>query len=536
VSAASKPSVLVVDDTIENLALMHGLLKTDYRTLVASNGQLALDIAGTVPQPDLVLLDIMMPEIDGYEVCRRLKDDPATAHIPVIFLTARTEIEDEQRGFALGAVDYIAKPISPPVVLARVKTHLTLKAAADFMRDRNLFLEEEVRRRTAQLLDQQQQLHQAQKMEAVGQLAGGIAHDFNNLLTIVIGNLDLLEGQLESESAIECVGNALKASLRGEQLTRQLLALSRRQKLQSQVIDLNQLVQGIASLLGRTLGPNIEIKPLLDETLWRAEADPGHLESALVNLALNARDAMPSGGQLTIETANTVLDAQYAADNAKVTPGDYVMLAVTDTGTGIPADILDRVFDPFFTTKGVGKGTGLGLSMVYGFAQQSGGHVKIESKEGHGTVVRLYLPKAKREARSVAASAQSAAAPAGKGEVVLIVEDNDDVRNVVRQQLTEQGYRLLLATNPTEAIGIVEGSDEIDLVFTDMVMPGKLTCRDLVLKTKEVRPGLPILLTSGYSEVAVETGAMLDGADGILRKPYRRQDLARKIRELLDRA
>jgi signal transduction histidine kinase len=396
-------------------------------------------------------------------------------------------------------------------------------------------LERRVEERTAELLEQQQQLHQAQKMEAVGQLTGGVAHDFNNLLTIIIGNVDALATLFTSEPrAKEFAEMALKASLRGADLTRQLLAFSRQQRLQPRVIDLNDLVKGVTSLLRRTIGSNIEIRTELDGGLWLAEADPAHVESALLNLAVNARDAMPNGGQLTIETANKVLDGSYAAENADVVAGNYAMLSVTDTGTGIPAAILNRVFDPFFTTKEVGKGTGLGLSMVYGFAKQSGGHARIYSEEGHGTAVRLYLPRAKQNTvTATAVDEPDAARLAGNGERILVVEDNEDVRALVMRHLGELGYRVVPAGNASEALAVVESPEKLDMLFTDIVMPGKVSCEALVKRAREVRPTLAVLLTSGFSEAAMQGTLLANNQNALLSKPYRKQDLARKVREVL---
>jgi signal transduction histidine kinase len=396
-------------------------------------------------------------------------------------------------------------------------------------------LEQRVAERTAELLEQQQQLHQAQKMEAVGQLTGGIAHDFNNLLTIIIGNVDALATLFDSQpKAKEFADLALKASLRGADLTRQLLAFSRQQRLQPKVINLNELVKGVTTLLRRTIGTNIDIRTELDDALWLAEVDVAQVESAVVNLAVNARDAMPNGGQLTIETVNQIVDGSYATENLDIAPGNYAMLSVTDTGTGIPAAILNRVFDPFFTTKEVGKGTGLGLSMVYGFAKQSGGHVKIYSEEGHGTAVRLYLPRAAQDKLTAAVPEDlDPARLVGHGESILVVEDNEDVRSLVTRHLDELGYRVLLAGNAAEALQVVESPEKLDMLFTDIVMPGKVSCEVLVQRAREARPNLAVLLTSGFSEAAMQGTLLANNQNALLSKPYRKQDLARKVREVL---
>jgi signal transduction histidine kinase len=379
------------------------------------------------------------------------------------------------------------------------------------------------------------QLVQAQKMEAVGQLTGGIAHDFNNLLAIIVGNLDLLEEQLRSNpKAHGMAEDALKASLRGADLTRQLLAFSRRQTLEPKVLSLNEVVAGTAELLRRALGERVKIKLHLADDLAPALADQTQVESALTNLSINARDAMPMGGVLTIETANKHLDAQYQAENPEVTPGDYVMLAVSDTGTGIPADVLNRVFEPFFSTKGEGKGSGLGLSMVYGFAKQSRGHVKIYSEVGHGTTVRLYLPQAGSKAvvrKEVAAEPKSPPDHA----TILVVEDNAHVRNIAVLQLKDLGYDVLEAESAEAALLILRQDCAIHVLFTDVVMPGAMTGDLLAREAMTLRPDLKILFASGFAEASMQNGGrsrLIDGHN-LLSKPYRKQDLARRIRESL---
>jgi PAS domain S-box-containing protein len=377
-------------------------------------------------------------------------------------------------------------------------------------------------------------LRQAQKMEAIGQLTGGLAHDFNNLLTVVIGNLDLLQMELKSSPKAEGLAEiALRASLRGAELTRQLLAFARRQSLEVKAFDLNGLVSGTTGLLRRTLGEQIEVEMTLADGLWGAFADPTQVESALANLAINARDAMPDGGRLSIETADKHLDERYAAENAEVSPGDYVMLAVSDTGTGIPPEILGRVFEPFFTTKEQGKGTGLGLSMVYGFAKQSQGHVKIYSEVGHGTTVRLYLPRAKAEAIPLAEETAIESEGATNEATILVVEDNADVRSVAARQLTELGYRVIEAGDAASALEVLRRDQTIDLLFTDVVMPGGMTGADLAREAANLRPALKVLFTSGFAEASIHNGARSAEIRSLLSKPYRKQDLAGRVREVL---
>jgi PAS domain S-box-containing protein len=379
----------------------------------------------------------------------------------------------------------------------------------------------------------EEQLRQAQKLEAVGQLTGGLAHDFNNLLSVIVGNLDILQDHFpQSAKARELVDMALAASLRGAELTRQLLAFARRQPLKPVAFDLNALVSQSAVMLRRMLGETLQVEVRLDGGTRPVEADPSQVESALTNLAINARDAMPKGGKLFIETANKVLDEDYAADNPDARPGSYVMLSVTDTGTGIAPDLLARVCEPFFTTKPAGKGSGLGLSMVYGFARQSGGHLKIYSEVGHGTTVRLYLPRAERNevAEERPAVGDISAPP---GVTVLVVEDNDDVRKLVVRQLTEFGYAVRAASNAAAALEILEHEPRIDLLFTDIIMPGGMLGTELAAEVRRRRPAIKILLTTGFSEAAAQT--TLEPALPIITKPYRKRALAEKLRDVLAR-
>lgn len=583
--------ILIVEDSPTQAERLRMILESeDFAVDVATDGQAALERFDPAVF-DMVISDIMMPHMSGYELCQQIKQSPKGRNCPVILLSTLNDPMDIIRGLECGADNFITKPYEPQQLINRIRTVLQnrdlrgagkisfgvevaflgkkfvinsekeqildllistfediiwtnrnledskakLAAAKDEIENYAHELERRVQERTAELVERQQQLYQAQKMEAVGQLTGGLAHDFNNLLAIIVGNLDSLEADLSNHpTARASAQDALTASLRGAELTRQLLAFSRQQPLKSQVVNLNQLITGTISLLRRTLGENIEIVTTFSDDLWTAEVDPAQVESALVNLAVNARDAMPNGGRLTIETSNKTLDSQYASENVEVLPGDYALIAVTDSGTGIPAAILARVFDPFFTTKPVGKGTGLGLSMVYGFAKQSGGHIKIYSEELHGTTVRFYLPKAKREAEQRAVGTDlDEAQLKGNGEAILVVEDNEDVRKLVVRQLTSLGYRILQAGNAVDALKILEDSDHVDLLFTDVVMPGKLSSEDLVQVLRKTHPRLAILYTSGFSEASVQGRLSKEPFIGLLSKPYRKQDLARKIREAL---
>ena len=379
------------------------------------------------------------------------------------------------------------------------------------------------------------QLRHAHKMEAVGQLTGGIAHDFNNLLSVIIGNLDVLAERARGNPELQnFLKPASKAAQRGALLTERLLAFSRKQSLRPRVVDLNDLVGFMSDMLPRTLGETVSIEIVRGAGLWPCEIDPVQLENAILNIAINARDAMPNGGKLTIETANARLDDEYAAAQADVAPGEYVVLSLSDTGSGMPPDVLEHVFEPFFTTKDVGKGTGLGLSMVYGFAKQSGGHVTIYSEPGQGTTVRLYLPRAKR------AATRERQKPAGepnlraRGETVLVVEDDPDVRSLAVTLLGDLGYSVFEAGNARAALDLLEEHPRVNLILTDMVMPGGMNGRDLALEAEKVSPGIRIVYMSGYTETAATRGGKLRHDEIMLQKPFRRKELARRLREALD--
>jgi signal transduction histidine kinase len=403
-------------------------------------------------------------------------------------------------------------------------------------------LDEEVRRRrTAEAMVQrfreieatESQVRQAQKMEAIGQLTGGVAHDFNNLLTVITGTVEILaEAVRDRPHLAQIVDMISAAAARGADLTQHLLAFARRQPLQPRSTDVNALVIDAARLLRPTLGEQIEIESMLAHDSAPALIDPSQLSTAIINLALNARDAMPDGGKLTLETGNVVLDENYAGMNPEVIPGNYVMIAVSDTGEGIPGGLLDKVIEPFFTTKGVGKGSGLGLSMVYGFVKQSNGHIKIYSEEGHGTTVKLYLPQAAGVADALPAEAGISELERGD-ETILIVEDDALVREYVVTQINRLGYDTLAASNAAEALAIINGRERIDLLFTDVIMPGGMNGRQLAIEAEMRRPGLKVLFTSGYTENAIVHHGRLDAGVLLLPKPYISSDLARLIRTAL---
>jgi signal transduction histidine kinase/ActR/RegA family two-component response regulator len=397
----------------------------------------------------------------------------------------------------------------------------------------NQDLEQRVTDEVTSRMQAEEALRQAQKMEAIGQLTGGIAHDFNNMLASVIGGLNLTQrrlsrGDLDVDKFIE---GALESAYRAARLTQRLLQFSRQSPLEPVALDVNKLTSGMSDLLARTLGETIHVETVLSAGLWNAKADPGQLENVVLNLAVNARDAMPDGGNLTIETSNTFVDEAYASDNEMV-EGQYVLIAVTDTGHGMPADVLAKVFDPFFTTKPVGKGTGLGMSQVYGFAKQSGGHVKIYSEVDHGTTVKLYLPRQVGTATSVARP-KAELAPSGGSETVLVVEDEDRVRNFAAEALRELGYNVLEAGDGPAALAVLQSERDTALLFTDVVMPG-MTGRELADHAVSSRPELKVLYSTGYTRNAIVHNGVVDAGTNFLQKPYSLNDLARKVRAVLD--
>jgi PAS domain S-box-containing protein len=378
------------------------------------------------------------------------------------------------------------------------------------------------------------QLYQAQKMEAIGNLTGGMAHDFNNILGVIIGNVDLLRDLRKEDAEIEeLTRNVLDAAEHGADLTRRLLAFARQQPLRPQRVDINKLISDITRLLSRTLGEDIEISLDLSPEVLPVVVDPAQLEAGLTNLANNARDAMPDGGRLIFVTANRYLDAHYAAQHTEVVAGDYVMIEVSDTGAGMPPEVMNRIFEPFFTTKSRDKGTGLGLSMVFGFIKQSGGHISVYSESAIGTTFRLFLP---RITQDVANLEKSSAVPAahGRGETILVVEDNAALRRVVTRQLGELGYRVLEAENAAAGLRLME-QQSVDLLLTDVVMPGGTDGRELARRARQRWPRIKVVFTSGFSEARLngDSGPFVSYAP-LLSKPYRREDLASAAREALD--
>jgi PAS domain S-box-containing protein len=378
-------------------------------------------------------------------------------------------------------------------------------------------------------------LLQAQKMEAIGQLTGGIAHDFNNLLGVVIGNLQLIERSVaETPGLARKVHTAMRAAARGADLTKRLLAFARRQVLDPTVVDLNRQLAGLTDLMQRSLGDSIEVRMVQSHDLWRTRVDASQFENAILNLAINARDAMTQGGRLTVRTQNVTLDSMFSADHPQIEPGDFVSISVSDTGCGIESEVLKRVFEPFFTTKESGRGSGLGLAMVHGFAEQAGGLATIESKVGRGTTVQILLPRSWEAQEEREDTIVSKAAPGGN-ETILVVEDDADLRETVVTALSQLGYRALAAPNAAAALRILASSEEIDLLFTDVMMPGGMLGPALAKRAREMRPDLEVLFTTGYADTTVLASTAGLSSSEVINKPYRNEDLAMRIRYVLDR-
>jgi signal transduction histidine kinase len=400
----------------------------------------------------------------------------------------------------------------------------------------NETLEQRVAAESDARLKAEERLHESQRMEAIGRLTGGVAHDFNNLLTVIVGNIETLLRRLPKEEAQfrRLAEGAMEGARRAVVLTRHLLAFSRRQPLEPKPIDLNKLVSGMSTLLTSTLGERVSIETVLAGGIWWVSADASELETALINLAVNARDAMPGGGRLTIETANAHLDESYAHAHQDVTPGQYAMIAVSDSGVGMPKEVAAKAFEPFFTTKDIGQGTGLGLSQVYGFVKQSGGHVKIYSEPGEGTTLRIYLPRLidKTETERKPPTAKTAAA--GGNETVLVVEDDEGVRAYSAEILREVGYRVLETADGAAALRIIEAEPDLRLLFTDVGLPGGLNGRQLAEEARRRRPDLRVLYTTGYARNAIVHHGRLDPGVELIVKPFNHASLAAKVRHVLD--
>ena len=532
------------------LALMM-LNEAGYSGVIASNLK-ALCEALEQGAGLLIIAAEALRGVDLEPLLEHLHQQPAWSDLPIVLLTHHGG--GEQNGSShlsglLGNVTFLERPFHPVTLISLVSAALRGRRRQYEARDRLIdlseselrlqrtleTLEQQVEERTAQLRNNEEALRQSQKMEAVGQLTGGIAHDFNNMLTGIIGSLELLRrrvarGKLDDLDSLIDLG--VTSANRAAGLTHRLLAFSRRQSLDSKPVQINQLVTSMGELLQRSINESIGLDMRLSEQLWTAEADPNQLESALLNLVINARDAMPNGGRLIVETTNRHLDSVFTAAYGSLTPGDYVELSVSDTGCGIPESVMGRVFDPFFTTKPIGQGTGLGLSMIYGFARQSRGHVIIHSEVGKGTTVSLFLPRFVGEVIAQQTLNPTLLPYATDGETVLIVEDDAAVRLLVSAVLKELGYAYVEASDGHTAVPIIQSDQRIDLLISDVGLPG-MNGRQLAEIGRQLRPDLKVLFITGYAEHAAVRGGFLDPGMQLITKPFTFDLLTAKVREMI---
>ena len=517
------PAVVLVveDDDLVADMLRTMLTRAGYAVEVAADGAVGLARiqAGGV---DVVLLDMLLPEISGLDLCQRVRANETDVYLPIIMLTAQSRPEQRQAGFAVGTDDFLTKPFEREELLARVQVWVRAHQRMQAMHDR--------------LLQEQEQLRHAQRLEALGQLAGGVAHDFNNLLTVITGFSELVLQRLgATDPPRSYLEEITKAGERASALTRQLLAFSRRQVLEPEVLDLSGVVVDAEPMLRRVVGEAVELRTHLTPRLWPVKADRGQIDQVILNLAVNARDAMPRGGRLAIETANVDLDETYTQYHVPLRAGEYVRLSASDTGTGMTPEVQAHIFEPFYTTKPPGKGTGLGLATVYGIVKQSGGYIWVYSEPGQGTTFKIYLP---REAGGVPAAAPPArplAAPGGT-EHILVVEDDAQIRSLIRGVLDASGYTVLEARRGEDALRLSEQhAGALHLLLTDVVMPG-MSGRELAQRLAAHHPGMKVLFMSGYTDQVVVEQGMIEARAPFLQKPFSPEALRRKLREMLDPA
>jgi signal transduction histidine kinase len=548
-----KANILIVDDDDGGRYLKaHVLRKHGYNVTEAASGIAAIEQC-CLAAPDLVLLDVMLPDVHGFEVSRRIK---ATNPGIAILQTSAAVTSSQDRAVALdgGADGFLVEPIEPDELIATAQALLRMRGAEQELRRLNESLELLIAERTRALTEANRRLKieieerrktedvlwHTQKLEVVGQLTGGIAHDFNNLLAVIVGSVEIIRtafetgGDLPRAKIMRLLKASEAATGRATKLTQQLLAFARRSTFTLDVVTLDEVLVACEPFLRRALGETNVLDLNFGPDLWSCRIDASQFEAAVLNLVVNARDAMPLGGRLEITTSNVVICAAEARRSPDLTAGAYVLVRVTDTGTGMDPDVAAHVFEPFFTTKEVGKGTGLGLSQVYGFIKQSGGHVVIDSCPGVGTTFRLYLPRCERLSHTGDVQDRTSDVTPTGHETVLVVEDNAEVLELAVATISDLGYHVLTAADGPSALGIVQGDEPIDLLFSDIVMPGGMNGFELINRARVIRRGLKTLVTSGYANVH------RPGADRpdvpLLLKPYRRGDLAQSIRMALDRA
>ncbi len=542
-SAADQINILLVDDQPAKLLSYEVILQELGENLIKAGS--AREALEQILKNDIavILIDVIMPDLDGFELAGMIRGHPRFQTTAIIFVSAVAMTDlDRLRGYECGAVDYVPVPVVPDVLRAKVRVFAELYRKTRQLETLNAELERRVAERTMELAQANAELeerveertrereaalaqvHEMQKLESLGQLTGGLAHDFNNLLMAILGNLDLLTQKLPGDSAVKrLVDGAIRSAERGAALTKRMLAFARRQELRPEAVDAPRLIKGMAEMLQRSLGPAIEINMEFPDGLVLLRVDPNQLELALLNLALNGRDAMPQGGRLTITARRETVENGVQ----DLRPGDYVCIAVTDTGTGMDEATLKRAAEPFFTTKGVGKGTGLGLSMVHGLAAQSEGATRITSRVGLGTTVELWLPVA---ADDEASRRQAAAAVLGPARScsVLIVDDDPMVAATTAAMLEDLGHSVLVVSSGALALNVVRSDARIDLLVTDYAMPG-MTGAELAKHIRLARPGLPIILATGYADLPNAEDSGLPR----LAKPYRRDEMARMLATLV---
>ncbi len=528
--------ILIVDDELVSREKLRKILGAFGQCEVVDNGEDALSIATGQNPPDLILLDIIMPGMDGYEVCKRLKKDRKASNIPVIFISAKNAHDDETRGLGLGAVDYIKKPFCPSIVKARVRTHLELKKyrnhLEELVAERTAELErttQEMQTEIAERKELESQLWQAQKMEALGNLAGGVAHDFNNLLMAIQGRAAIMLSHKDASHPdfvhLDEIENYVQ---KAADLTKQLLGFARGGKYEVKSTDINELIKESARLFERTK-KEITIHSKYQEAVWTLEVDRGQIDQVLLNLFINAWHAMPGGGDIFIETENVTVDERFIRP-FEVKPGKYVKISIADTGLGMDEATRQKIFEPFFTTRKMGRGTGLGLASAYGIIKNHGGFIDVYSEVGQGATFNIYFPASEKEAIKEKTGAWGVAKGSG---TILLVDDEEMIIDIGKAMIEELGYKVLSARSGREAIKVYqENGEKIDMVILDVVMPD-MGGGETYDRLKEISPGVRVLLSSGYSINGQATEMLSRGCDGFIQKPFDLEKLSQKLREIL---
>jgi two-component system, cell cycle sensor histidine kinase and response regulator CckA len=519
-------NILLVDDRPDGLLTMEAVLeRPEYNLVSVSSGKEALE---KLEKDDfaVVLLDVQMPVMDGFQTAAKIKDIPRAHNLPVLFITAiHKDPFYIYQGYHLGAVDYIFKPFDPAILRSKVAVFVSLFRQ-----------QSQIKRQAQELHLKEQELHQSQKLEAIGRLAGGVAHDFNNLITGILGlSHDLWTSLDTKDPRREDLDEIMKASTRALGLTKQLLAFGRRQITSPRLLDINSIILDMTKMLKRLIREDIELVTHISNTLKPVKMDQGQVEQILMNLVLNARDAMPQGGSITISTRNSEAGVGDTGVLEKGEPGSYVLIEISDTGTGMDARTLEHIFEPYYSTKEKDKGTGLGLATVYGVIMQCGGHIFVDSTPGKGTLFQIYLPHARETEEPLPAEPVASAAPGG-GETVLVVEDEGIVRQVATRILRKHGYTVFEAEDAKEALEVAEDyKAPIHLLITDVVMPG-MNGRQLADALVQKRPDLSVLYMSGYSEDVVMHRGIVDPGIAFIEKTFTAPVLLNKVREVLDTA